>query len=299
MDLSEIVGKFKGLQDDICAGLSRLDPSIELHEDLWQMSKGSGGGRTRILQGQQIEKGGVNFSHVSGKVTDELRKILKKDGQQYDATGVSIVLHPTNPFVPIIHMNIRYFEMDETTWWFGGGIDLTPHYIDLEQASSFHKKLRQVCEDAKEGFYSRFKDWADNYFYLRHREETRGVGGIFFDRLDETSELDKTALFNFVLNVGHSFLPIYSEQFSENHLRDYSVRELSWRDYRRGRYVEFNLVWDRGTRFGLETGGRTESILMSLPANAQWIYDFKPEEDSAEQHTLDHLKKGINWVAIG
>ena len=166
------------------------------------MSGGEGGGRTRVIEGQHIEKGGVNFSHVTGQVSDALRKMLKRDGERFHATGVSIVLHPVNPWVPIIHMNVRYFEMDEEVWWFGGGIDATPHYIDLAQAHQFHRQLHQACTPTDADYYPRFKAWADDYFFLPHRNETRGIGGIFFDRLDQREGHSKEELWEFVMRVG-------------------------------------------------------------------------------------------------
>ncbi|MBX2817349.1 MAG: oxygen-dependent coproporphyrinogen oxidase [Saprospiraceae bacterium] len=294
--LDHIIEQFRALQDQICTGLEALDGVGHFKQDLWTMDHGGGGGRTRIIQGEHIEKGGVNFSHVSGEVSEKLSRILKKEGSRYHATGVSIVLHPVNPFVPIIHMNVRYFEMDESVWWFGGGIDLTPHYIVPDEAAFLHRSLEEACRQTDPQYYEKFKKWADDYFYLSHRQETRGVGGIFFDRLGQEQPHSKEALHHFVMRVGRSFLPIYSRLFEQNFDREYQEEHVHWRNYRRGRYVEFNLVWDRGTRFGLETGGRTESILMSLPGTAQWEYNYRPGVDSEEAFTLAHLKKGIDWI---
>ncbi|RMF02989.1 MAG: oxygen-dependent coproporphyrinogen oxidase, partial [Bacteroidetes bacterium] len=258
---------------------------------------GGGGGRTRVLVGQRIEKGGVNFSAVHGQLSQRAAKALDLgEGGPFFATGVSIVLHPHNPQVPIIHMNVRYFEMDAQRWWFGGGIDLTPHYVVAEDARWFHQQLATVCAAAHPDFYPRFKAWADDYFYLPHREETRGVGGIFYDRLGPEAVLDKAALWAFTQSVGDAFVPIYTELLGRHQDEPFGERELAWQGLRRGRYVEFNLVWDRGTKFGLETNGRTESILMSLPPLARWEYDHRPEADSREAETLSMLRKGINWV---
>ncbi|MCL4114052.1 UNVERIFIED_CONTAM: hypothetical protein GTU68_064866 [Idotea baltica] len=223
--------------------------------------------------------------------------MLEKEGKEFFATGVSIVLHPCNPHMPIIHMNVRYFEMG-TSWWFGGGIDLTPHYVVPSEAKFFHRKLKEVCDASDPSYYPKFKDWADDYFFIRHRMETRGVGGIFFDRL--TADLDKSQnqIFDFVLNVGNAFIPIYKHLFLENSDSPYTQKEKQWQLVRRGRYTEFNLVWDRGTKFGLETGGRTESILMSLPPLAKWVYAEEPEEGTPELATLSYLKKGVDWVNI-
>ena len=297
INLERIASDFKALQDRICIGLEELDGHAKFLEDKWTMATG-GGGRTRVISGRHIEKGGVNFSEVRGPVSPALEKILKKTGENFFATGVSIVLHPSNPHVPIIHMNVRYFEMDKDTWWFGGGIDLTPHYVQKEQATRFHQSLKHICDQTSLAYYSKFKTWADDYFFLRHRSETRGVGGIFFDRLTRDQLINKDALFHFVLEVGNGFLPIYREVFQNNFRKTYTELEKEWQLYRRGRYAEFNLVWDRGTRFGLETGGRTESILMSLPPECIWQYDRAIIPGSAEWDTQQLLKKGVDWAGL-
>jgi len=209
------------------------------------------------------------------------------------ATGVSIVLHPHNPWVPIIHMNVRYFETSDGTWWFGGGIDLTPHYIIKEDAHFFHSSLKAVCDKHHASYHSRFKKWADDYFYIPHRKETRGIGGIFFDRLDGTDGFTKPERFDFVKAVGESFIPIYTQLLNKRKNQSFTETEKNWQLLRRGRYVEFNLVWDRGTKFGLQTGGRIESILMSMPPFAQWEYANQPQVNSPEAQTLTMLKKGL------
>lgn len=193
-------------------------------------------------------------------------------------------------------MNVRYFEMDEQVWWFGGGIDLTPHYIIPQQAAFFHQQLKNVCDRHDSAYYPQFKKWADDYFYLRHRKETRGVGGIFFDRLSEELGRDKTARFEFVKEVGELFAPVYIELLKLNQEKEATDQHRAWQAIRRGRYVEFNLVWDRGTKFGLETDGRTESILMSMPPQAKWEYDHQTSPGSQEEMTLTMLKKNINWL---
>jgi coproporphyrinogen III oxidase len=199
--------------------------------------------------------------------------------------------------VPIIHMNIRYFEMDGGEYWFGGGIDLTPHYIQEDQARTFHQALKNTCDKHNLEFYPEFKIWADDYFFIKHRNETRGIGGIFFDRLNQdTRALSKEELFNFVMDVGKTFAPVYTKFMTELHPSPFNEKQRNWQLLRRGRYVEFNLVYDRGTRFGLETGGRTESILMSLPNQANWTYDFQTEAGSPEEKTLSLLKKGLQWA---
>lgn len=285
---------FQDLQNNICQQLEAADGVGRFQEDHWQRP-GGGGGRTRVLAGKHIEKGGVNFSAVHGEVSERMRKSLQLDGNEFFATGVSIVLHPKNPHVPIIHMNVRYFEMGET-WWFGGGIDLTPHYILPEDARFFHQSLKAVCDAHHADYYPKFKTWADDYFYIKHRQETRGVGGIFFDRLSENEGFTKDDRFVFVQAVGNAFCPIYIPLLQKNKDLPFGETEKEWQLLRRGRYAEFNLVWDAGTKFGLETDGRTESILMSLPPLAQWTYDFQPAPNSREAYTLAHLHKGLDWL---
>ncbi len=282
----------RSLQVEICKELEELDGIGKFREDEWVRDEG-GGGRTRVLEGKIIEKGGVNFSAVFGPTPQKILRALGLEECDFFATGVSIVLHPHHPMIPIIHMNVRYFEMSNGVYWFGGGIDLTPHYVNMEEAVQFHKQLREVCDRHDPSFYHRFKPWADKYFYLPHRGENRGVGGIFFDRLDENSEqLSKEQLLDFVLDVGRQFVPIYRPLVQQNRDLPISPNQKDWQYHRRGRYVEFNLVWDKGTKFGLDTGGRTESILMSLPPRAAWSYSHEVERDSQEQNTLDILQLG-------
>ncbi len=296
MQRQEIELAFQALQSFICEELERTDGKGKFIEDAWVRKEG-GGGRTRIIEkGNVIEKGGVAFSAVHGPVTQEMKKQLGLEGSEFFATGVSIVLHPYNPNVPIIHMNVRYFELNDGTYWFGGGIDLTPHYIIDERAGIFHQRLKGICDHYSDQFYIKFKQWADDYFFIPHRNETRGVGGIFFDHLSEDIGLKKEELFSFCKDLGERFPYIYEEQVHMGRNIPFTEKELEWRDLRRGRYVEFNLVNDRGTKFGLFSGGRTESILMSLPANASWKYNYSPEEGSEEAETLSKLKKGIDWV---
>ncbi len=290
---------FQTLQDDICYQLEESDGGGKFIQDLWERDEG-GGGRTRIIAGRHIEKGGVLFSAVHGPTPANILKALNLEQADFYATGVSIVLHPHNPNVPIIHMNVRYFEMSSGVWWFGGGIDLTPHIIEPGEASFFHRHLKAVCDRHDEYYYDRFKRWADDYFYLKHRDETRGVGGIFFDRLNQDGEnKDKEELFEFVKDTGNAFCKAYIPLLHFNCGRPFTEREKQWQYLRRGRYVEFNLVWDKGTRFGLDTGGRTESILMSLPPQANWEYNYRPEADSREAYTLSMLRKKIDWLNLG
>lgn len=293
----KVVAAFQKIQDSICQGLEQSDGKGKFEEEIWSR-EGGGGGRTRILQnGNVIEKGGVNFSAVHGKLPDAIKKSFKLDSDEFFATGVSIVMHPNNPFVPIIHMNIRYFEMDDQTRWFGGGIDLTPHYVIDTDVRFFHHLLKQTCDEFDASFYPKFKAHADDYFFIKHREETRGVGGIFYDKLKpENTGLDFDRLLSFSEAVGNTFLPAYTELIDRNRDTDFSAEEQEWQYLRRSRYAEFNLVYDAGTKFGLETNGRIESILMSLPPMAKWVYNYQPIPDSPEADTLSKLKKGIEWA---
>lgn len=296
MDKHIIAERFRKLQDHICRELELIDGKSVFQEDLWNRTEG-GGGRTRtITDGNIIEKGGVAFSEVFGAVSAAMKKQLGLDGKEFYATGVSIVLHPENPHIPIIHMNVRYFQLDSGVYWFGGGIDLTPHYIIPHQAGQFHRSLKELCDQFDLNFYSKFKVWADDYFFIPHRNETRGVGGIFFDHLDEQSGVKKEDLFSFCVSLGELFPVVYRYQVESGKDIQPTMEEIRWRNLRRGRYVEFNLVHDKGTKFGLFSGGRTESILMSLPPDASWEYCQKPEVDSKEESTLLQLKKGIDWV---
>jgi coproporphyrinogen III oxidase len=301
MDTSkeEISAWFKSLQADICRALEAADGKSSFLVDDWQR-KGGGGGSSRVIEnGNIIEKGGVNFSAVWGTTPEPTLKMLKvpaDEKSEFFATGVSIVIHPRNPMVPIIHMNVRYFEMSNGTWWFGGGIDLTPHYVVEEDAKYFHTALKEVCDQHHPSYYPDFKKWADDYFFIKHRNETRGIGGIFFDYLKADNGFSKNSRFEFVKSVGSAFAPLYTFFMRKNSQMDFTETHKQWQHLRRGRYVEFNLVWDRGTKFGLETDGRTESILMSLPPQANWIYNHQPEKNSEEEKTLSLLRKGIEWA---
>jgi coproporphyrinogen III oxidase len=294
-----IASEFKELQSFICSELERFDGVGRFQEDVWERNEG-GGGRTNILStGKLIEKGGVAFSEVFGEVTQEMKKQLGTEGDSFFATGVSIVLHPHSPHIPIIHMNVRYFELSNGQYWFGGGIDLTPHYVIPNQAALFHNQLKQICDAFDKEFYVRFKPWADDYFFISHRNETRGIGGIFFDHLsDKNCSLSKEKLFEFCKELGKAFPRIYNEQMMLGENLEIQENHREWQRLRRGRYVEFNLVHDRGTKFGLVSGGRTESILLSMPPSANWVYNFQAKEDSPEQQTLNWLKKDIDWLSF-
>jgi len=291
-----------GLQDDICARLESADGGAKFITDNWEREKG-GGGRTRIIRdGNVIEKGGVLFSAVHGKAPEFLFREQQhsatpgKKEAEFFATGVSIVIHPHSPMVPIIHMNIRYFEMDGNVKWLGGGIDLTPHYVVDDDARFFHSSLKRVCDKHDQNYYPEFSRWADDYFFIRHRNETRGIGGIFFDRLQPNDHKTFEDLVSFWKDTGSAFADIYCELINRNRHKPFTERQKQWQLLRRGRYVEFNLLYDKGTKFGLESDGRVESILMSLPRLAGWEYDFKPEAGSPEEETLACLKKGMKWV---
>lgn len=297
MSKEEIADWFRQLQLHICSELESEDGKAKFEEDSWERP-GGGGGHTRVIQhGNVFEKGGVNFSAVHGELTEPIMKALELNDRNFFATGVSIVIHPHNPFVPIIHMNVRYFELGDGTYWFGGGIDLTPHYVQTDDAKFFHQQLKNTCDRFDANYYPEFKRWADDYFFIKHRKETRGIGGIFFDRLKEDAGHSKQQIWEFVKAVGETFAPTYRSIVSRNKNASYTDSNLKWRNLRRGRYVEFNLVYDKGTKFGLETDGRIESILMSLPENASWVYDFKPTKNSLEADTLNRLIKGVDWAA--
>jgi coproporphyrinogen III oxidase len=293
----QVVAAYQKIQDEICQDLELADGKSKFEEEVWSRD-GGGGGRTRIMQnGNVIEKGGVNFSAVHGKLPEAIKKAFKVESDEFFATGVSIVMHPSNPFVPIIHMNIRYFEMDEQTRWFGGGIDLTPHYVVDTDVRYFHHLLKQTCDGFDASFYPKFKNQADDYFFIKHREETRGVGGIFYDRLKpDNTGLSYEEILNFSVAVGETFSPVYTELIDRNKELEYTPEDQEWQYLRRSRYVEFNLVYDSGTKFGLETNGRIESILMSLPPMAKWVYNHQPAVGSREWDTLSKLKKGLDWA---
>ena len=297
----QIAEQYQQIQNEICAGLELVDGVGKFQEEIWNRD-GGGGGRTRIIQnGSVLEKAGVNFSAVHGKLPDSIKKAFGVSEDDFFATGVSIVIHPNSPWIPIIHMNIRYFEMLGETGkemrWFGGGIDLTPHFVIEDDARFFHRSLKQTCDKFHSDFYSKFKNWADDYFFIKHRQETRGIGGIFYDRLNpQSTGVGWSDIFEFSKAVGRTFLPVYVELISRNKDKLVKEEEKIWQYQRRSRYAEFNLVYDAGTKFGLDTNGRIESILMSLPPQANWVYNFNAKPGSEEEKTLGLLKKGINWI---
>ena len=296
MEKEIIESRFRELQLHICNELEKIDELGKFQEDAWNRTEGGGGYTRTITDGNILEKGGVAFSAVHGDVSDSMRKQLGLEGDSFFATGVSIVLHPKHPRHPIIHMNVRYFELNSGKYWFGGGIDLTPHYVNEDEAKLFHQGLKQKCDAFHPDFYSKFKPWADEYFSLPHRNETRGIGGIFFDHQDESCGITKEQLFKFCVELGELFPVLYKQQIDFKPVSDPTPREKQWQLTRRGRYVEFNLLHDRGTKFGIYSGGRTESILMSMPPLAEWTYNLELEVGTEEQKTLDYLREFHDWL---
>lgn len=285
-DREKVVQHFRALQDRICTALEALDGEGRFREDLWQR-EGGGGGRTRVLaEGGVFEKAGVNVSDVRGEMAPELARQVPGQGTAFTATGLSLVLHPRSPHVPTVHANWRYLTRGDVGW-FGGGSDLTPYYPRRNDVIHFHRVWKQVCDrHAPLIDYRRLKKWCDEYFYLPHRGEARGVGGIFFDYLQGDFE----PLFRFVQDCGSAFLEAYVPIVERRRHEPWTERERTFQEYRRGRYVEFNLLYDRGTVFGLKTGGRIESVLMSLPPQARWLYDYRPEPGSPEAELYDYLR---------
>ncbi|MBM3995393.1 MAG: oxygen-dependent coproporphyrinogen oxidase [Planctomycetes bacterium] len=283
---------FRSLQDRICAGLVQADGQAQFREDTWTRP-GGGGGRSRVMvDGGVFEKAGVNFSEVFGQMSPEFAKSLPGEGLDFSATGVSLVLHPRNPKIPTVHANFRFLVKGDRAW-FGGGADLTPYYPYREDVIHFHKTWKAVCTRHPAPVdYAKFKKWCDEYFYLSHRQEPRGVGGIFFDYL----EGDVDAVFRFVRDCGDAFLDAYVPIVQRRKNESYTEAERQFQEFRRGRYVEFNLIYDRGTVFGLKTGGRTESILMSLPPVVRWLYDYRPAPGTREAELYDVYLKPRDWA---
>ena len=287
------------LQDEICQGLAEEDGEANFIEDVWERSEG-GDGRTRVLEeGAVIEKAGVNFSHVSGPELPAAASARRPElaGRSFAALGISLIVHPRNPYAPTSHANLRFFlaarDGVEPIWWFGGGFDLTPYYGFEEDAVHWHRTARTACKPFGQDLYPRFKKWCDEYFFLKHRNEPRGIGGLFFDDFDEGGFEHS---FGFVRSVGDHYLRAYLPLLSRRKHTPYEERERQFQLYRRGRYVEFNLVYDRGTRFGLESGGRIESILVSLPPLVRWQYDWQPEPDSEEARLYEVFLQPRDWA---
>jgi coproporphyrinogen III oxidase len=294
---NEIAQVFQDLQLEIVEALSAHDGQAEFQADSWVRTEGGGGVTMTMDHGRVIEKGGVAFSKVTGEITPVMKQQMGMQGDSFLATGVSIVLHSVHPLHPTIHMNVRYFETNEGKSWFGGGIDLTPMYVNMQEAAKFHQHLKSICDTFHLTAYDRYKAWADEYFYLPHRNETRGVGGIFFDHLVPESDDDRLKILDFCLALGKKFPSIYQEQTMDT-TAEASPEQYEWQSLRRSRYVEYNLLFDRGTKFGIVSNGRTESILLSMPPSAIWKYNFNPAAGSEEEQTMERLKKQIDWISF-
>jgi coproporphyrinogen III oxidase len=296
------------LQNQICKGLEDIDGVAKFREDIWDRPEG-GGGRTRVIEnGQVFEKGGVNISAVHGKLPEAMQKMFNVGEADFFACGLSLVIHPKNPMVPTVHANWRYFEMYDTSTelstgsrkvinsWFGGGQDLTPYYLFEEDAIHFHQTCKTACDKHNPDFYPKYKKQCDDYFWNAHRNEARGIGGLFFDYLKETETMKMEDWYNFVTEVGNSFLEAYLPIVAKRKDLPFTSEQRTWQEIRRGRYVEFNLVHDKGTLFGLKTNGRIESILMSLPPHVQWHYDHHPVVGSEEEKVVKVLEKPVDWL---
>ncbi len=298
-DIDAVASALRELQDTICARLAALDGRAAFEEDLWTRPEG-GGGRTRVLAGGAVfEQAGVNFSLVTGASLPPAATARRPElaGRRFRAMGVSLVVHPANPYVPTSHANVRLFVAEKDgeapVWWFGGGFDLTPYYGFEEDAIAWHRAARDACAPYGEDVYPRFKQWCDEYFYLKHRDEHRGIGGLFFDDLNEWPF---ARCFAFIQAVAHVYIDAYAPIVERRRDTPYGERERDFQLYRRGRYVEFNLVYDRGTIFGLQTGGRTESILMSLPPNVRWRYAWAPQPGTPEARLYSDFIQPRDWL---
>ncbi|MEN0081848.1 oxygen-dependent coproporphyrinogen oxidase [Flavobacterium lindanitolerans] len=289
------------LQDKITAELERVDGQATFRQDLWERPEG-GGGRTRVIEnGAVFEKGGVNISAVHGSLPQAMQTYFKVGDVDFFACGLSLVIHPKNPMVPTVHANWRYFEMydkegNTVDQWFGGGQDLTPYYLFEEDARHFHQTCKSACDKHHPDFYSKFKKQCDAYFWNAHRNEARGLGGLFFDYCKASEDFMLDNWYDFVTEVGNSFLEAYVPIVEKRKNLEYTPENRNWQEIRRGRYVEFNLVHDKGTLFGLKTNGRIESILMSLPPHVQWVYDHHPEAGSEEEKLINILENPIDWI---
>lgn len=298
-DVQKVKSFLLALQQNICQRLEQLDGKASFKADSWEREEG-GGGTSRVLtQGQVFEQAGVNFSHVMGAAMPASATAHRPEltGRSFEAMGVSLVIHPNNPYIPTTHANVRFFiaskEGADPVWWFGGGFDLTPYYPFREDVVSWHQTAKDICDPFGEDVYPKYKKWCDEYFFLPHRNETRGVGGLFFDDLNEPG-FERS--FEFMQAVGNGFIDAYTPIVERNKELEYGDDERQFQLYRRGRYVEFNLVYDRGTLFGLQTGGRTESILMSMPPLVRWEYAFTPEQGSPEAELYDIYLKPQDWL---
>jgi coproporphyrinogen III oxidase len=291
----------QNLQDAIVAGLEKADGQAKFKEDIWERPEG-GGGRTRVIEnGQVFEKGGVNISAVHGPLPKAMQAYFNVGDVDFFACGLSLVIHPKNPMVPTVHANWRYFEMydkqgNTVNQWFGGGQDLTPYYLFEEDAKHFHQTCKIACDKHNPEFYPKFKKQCDEYFWNAHRNEARGIGGLFFDHCKASEDFSLENWYDFVTEVGNSFLEAYVPIVERRKNLECSPENRNWQEIRRGRYVEFNLVHDKGTLFGLKTNGRIESILMSLPPHVQWVYDQHPEAGSEEEKLIKILENPVDWL---
>ncbi|WP_289021885.1 oxygen-dependent coproporphyrinogen oxidase [uncultured Salegentibacter sp.] len=298
---AEFYNYIEKLQDKICNKLEEIDGKARFHQDLWEREEG-GGGRTRVIEnGAVFEKGGVNISAVHGPLAPAMQQYFKVGDVDFFACGLSLVIHPKNPMVPTVHANWRYFEMYDKDGkvldqWFGGGQDLTPYYLFEEDAVHFHKVSKEACDKHSPEFYPEYKKKCDEYFWNSHRNEARGIGGLFFDYLKASEEKTIKDWYDFETEVGNSFLAAYVPIVEKRKNLSYNEANRNWQEIRRGRYVEFNLVHDKGTLFGLKTNGRIESILMSLPPHVQWAYNHHPKPGSEEEKLIKVLEKPRNWV---
>ncbi|MCZ6593856.1 MAG: oxygen-dependent coproporphyrinogen oxidase [Bacteroidetes bacterium] len=297
----QFVNYIRNLQNTITSKLEAIDSGASFKEDIWERTEG-GGGHTRVIEnGKVFEKGGVNRSEVFGKLPKSMEQYFGVKDVNFYACGLSLVLHPVNPMIPTVHANWRYFEMYDAQGkivdqWFGGGQDLTPYYLFEEDAEHFHRICKTACDAHDPGFYPKYKSQCDEYFYNTHRQEGRGIGGLFFDYLKATRQMTMQDWYNFVTQVGDSFLAAYTPIVEKRKDTPYSEANRTWQEIRRGRYVEFNLVHDKGTLFGLKTDGRIESILMSLPPKVQWKYNHQPDAGSEEEKLIEVLKNPKNWI---
>ena len=302
VDIQPIIQYFQQLQDALCDALETVDGATVFLQDEWQRDQGGGGCSRVLVNGNVFEQAGVNFSYVSGEAMPASATAHRPElaGRSFKASGVSLVLHPKNPFVPTTHLNVRIFIAEKNgadpIWWFGGGYDLTPYYGFEEDCQHWHQTAKNACDPFGADLYPHFKKWADDYFYLKHRDECRGIGGLFFD---DFNQLDFDTSFAFLRSIGDSFITAYLPIVERRRGIEFTQQQRDFQLYRRGRYVEFNLVYDRGTLFGLQSGGRTESILMSLPPQVNWRYNWKPALGSEEARLYSDFLSPRDWVSSG
>ncbi len=300
INVEQVISYLKSLQNDICRQLETQEPTEKFKKDTWDREEG-GGGESRVLtNGQTFEQAGVNFSHVMGATLPPSATAARPEltGRRFEAMGVSLVIHPNNPYVPTSHANVRFFiafkEGEDPIWWFGGGFDLTPYYGNETDCIHWHQTAKDLCDPFGDDKYPKYKEWCDKYFHLKHRDEARGIGGLFFDDLNEDGFDDS---FDFMKAVGNGFIDAYLPIVKARKDTEFDDRHRQFQLYRRGRYVEFNLVYDRGTHFGLQSGGRTESILMSMPPLVRWEYCYSPDENSEEAKLYSQYLPIRNWLS--